>query len=71
LIFTALCAAAVPCSAQKNNPCPDGPNVSNAEMRECYTKAQTAMNKVADDLVVRVAAGMRATPQSKRKNMGL
>jgi len=54
----------------KNNPCPDGPNVSNAEMRECYTKAQTAMNKVADDLVVRVAAGMRATTAKQKEEYG-
>lgn len=70
LIFTAICITAVPCSAQKFNPCPDGPNVSNVEMRECYTKAQTAMNKAADDLVMRITAGMRATAPKEKEEYG-
>ena len=57
-------------SGQKNDPCPDGPNVSNAEMRQCYTKAQTMENKKADDLAAHVAANLRGITPKERAFYG-
>jgi len=39
-------------------------------MRECYSKAQTGMNKVADDLAVRVAAELRRTSPKEKALYG-
>ncbi|MDR3753085.1 MAG: DUF1311 domain-containing protein [Terracidiphilus sp.] len=66
LILTCICTLPLLCFGQKDDPCPNGPNVSNAAMRECYWKAQTGMNKVADDLVARATANLRGTsPREK------
>ena len=45
LILTGICGMPIVCFGQKYDPCPIGPNVSNVEMRVCYTKAQMSMNK--------------------------
>jgi len=56
-LISALCSI---CAwGQKDDPCPSGPNVSNAEMRVCYTRAQLIMNKRADDLAAVAAANLR------------
>jgi lysozyme inhibitor LprI len=68
LILWSLLPAIFPfyASGQKEGPCPDGPNVSNAEMRECYTKAKVMTNMRADDLAARAAANLRGiTPNQK------
>jgi uncharacterized protein YecT (DUF1311 family) len=66
LTLLGLLALPLLCLAQKGDPCPDGPNVSNADMRECYSKAQTTMNKRADDLASRAAANLRGmSPKEK------
>jgi uncharacterized protein YecT (DUF1311 family) len=47
-------------------PCPDGPTVSNVEMRECYTKAQALMNKKAEKIAARIAENLRTiSPEDK------
>lgn len=66
LILTGIFGLPLVCFGQKDDPCRDGPNVSNVEMRECYTKAQVGMNKLADDLVARTTANLRGTsPREK------
>jgi lysozyme inhibitor LprI len=66
LILTGICGLPLVCFGQRDDPCPDGPNVSNAEMSECYTKAQVGMNKLADDLVARATTNLRGTsPRDK------
>ena len=66
LILTGICTLPLLCFGQKDNPCPNGPNVSNAETRNCYWKAQIDMNKLADDVVARVSANLRETsPREK------
>ncbi len=49
------------CASGQHDPCPDG---SNVEMRVCYTKAQTEMNKRADGLAARIAEDLR-TPSPR------
>ncbi|HZQ41861.1 MAG TPA: lysozyme inhibitor LprI family protein [Acidobacteriaceae bacterium] len=67
LILISFCGLPLVCLAQKDSPCPAeiGPTVSNAEIRECYTKAQIAMNKRADELVLRAAASLHESPKDK------
>ena len=67
LIFWSLLSAVCPffASGQKN-PCPNGPNTSNAEMRLCYTKAEIQMNKRADEIADRFAKYLRTiSPKEK------
>jgi uncharacterized protein YecT (DUF1311 family) len=45
----------------QRDPCPES---SNAEMRECYTQAQSQMNKRADELAARIVEDLR-TPSPK------
>jgi uncharacterized protein YecT (DUF1311 family) len=63
LLFQAvLCAlVSVVCPIYANGQRDICPDSSNVEMRECYTKAQTQMNKRADELAARIAENMRTT----------
>jgi uncharacterized protein YecT (DUF1311 family) len=67
LILWPLLSAVCPFYAcGQQYPCPDGPNVSNTEMRECYTKAQAEMNKKADEIAARIAENLRTiSPKEK------
>ena len=56
--------------AQNEDPCPGGLNVSNVESRECYTKAQLAMSKRADDLAERAAVEFSEFTPEKRAEYG-
>ncbi len=70
LILWSLLSAVCPfyASGQKD-PCPDGPNVSNAEMRGCYTKAQIQMNKKADEIAARIAGRLHTiSPKEKARD---
>jgi uncharacterized protein YecT (DUF1311 family) len=70
LILAAICSLPLLCLGQKDDPCPDGFNVSNAEMKECYWKAQTSMNKMADLLAARAAAKQREISPSDKALYG-
>jgi len=71
LILWLLISAVCPFYASgQQNPCPDGPNVSNAEMRECYTKAQIQMNKKADEIAARIAKDLRTISPKERDLYG-
>ncbi len=67
LILWSLLSAVCPFYALgQQDPCPDGPNASNAEMRECYTKAQIDMNKKADEIAARIAANLRTISRKEK-----
>lgn len=67
LILWSLLSAVCPFYASgQQDPCPDVSIVSNAEMRECYTKAQIRMNKKADEIAARIAGKLRTiSPKEK------
>jgi uncharacterized protein YecT (DUF1311 family) len=68
VVYMCLCFSPILCLGQNADPCPDGPNVSNAEMRECYTNAQISMNKMADELAARASAKLRgSTPKEEAR----
>jgi len=71
LILCSLLSAVCPfyASGQKD-PCPYGPNVSNAEMNECYAKAQIHMNKKADEIAARIAENLRTISPKDRELYG-
>jgi uncharacterized protein YecT (DUF1311 family) len=66
-ILLSLLSAVCPFYASgQQDPCPDGPNVSNVEMRECYRKAQIEMNQRADEIAARFARNLRTiSPKEK------
>jgi hypothetical protein len=70
LILTGLFGLPFLCFGQKDKPCPDGPNVSNYETKECYWKAQIDMNKLADDVVARAIANLRGTSPREKEIYG-
>jgi uncharacterized protein YecT (DUF1311 family) len=55
------------CAWAQQDPCPSGPNVSNAETRDCYLKAQLRMNKTADDLAAQIATNLRKTSPKEKE----
>ena len=67
LILWSLVSAVCPFYASGQIPCPVaiGPNVSNVEMRECYTREQARINKEADALAIHIAATLRKDAKDK------
>jgi len=68
LILWSLVSAVCPLYALgQRDPCPSyRSNASNAEINECYTKAQIHMNKKADEIAVRIAENLRTiSPKEK------
>jgi uncharacterized protein YecT (DUF1311 family) len=55
-LVSAVCAF---CASGQQGPCPNLPNASNVEMRECYTTEQARINKEADALAAHIAATFR------------
>ena len=66
ILWPLLSAVCLLNASGQQDPCPDGPNASNAERRECYTKAQIHMNKKADEIAARIANKLRTiSPKEK------
>jgi len=67
LILWSLLSGVCPFYASgQQDPCPDGPNASNAERRQCYTKAQIPMNNKADEIAARIAGYLRTISRKEQ-----